>query len=299
MGIPEAVGGQIALAAQRAAWACALGAASLAPVACMAGAPAAASAPVPASASALTLVPGEVSRFAVELPGALRQFAGAPQLRRALVDVALPAGFDAARAWPVLLVNATSDPGHQSSRALARAYRDAATAAGWVVVAADPEPAVSQEEDRLTLRFALASAALAALQERWPPAGEATLALAGFSGGAKYSGWLAALFASQGRRVAGVYLAGINQEPLEAAARQFGVFDDRFRRLPVFLQGGATDRIATPTQHRRLQADLLRAGFKQVRLEIADGGHVVDAKPLPRALAWFAERASTGDVESR
>ncbi|HJV70974.1 hypothetical protein [Ideonella sp.] len=240
-----------------------------------------------------------MARFAVELPGALRQFAGAASVQRALVDVALPARFDAARSWPVLLVNATSDPGHQSSRALAQAYRSAATAAGWVVIAADPEPAVSQEDDRLTLRFALASAALAALQLHWPQADRAPLALAGFSGGAKYSGWLAALLARQGRRVVGVYLAGINEEPLEAAARQLGVFDDRFRRVPVFLQGGLKDRVATPARHRRLQAELLGAGFTQVRLEFAEGGHEIDAEPLSRALAWFAEMAPAGTVDSK
>jgi hypothetical protein len=253
----------------------------------------AALAPASQPASGPALVPGEVVRFAVELPDTLRQFAGAAAVQRALVEVALPTGFDAARAWPVLLVNATSDPGYQSSRALAQAYRQAATAAGWVVVAADPEPAVSQEDDRLTLRFALASAALAALQMHWAQADEAPLALAGFSGGAKYSGWLAAMFARQGRRVAGVYLAGINQEPLKPR-RAVRRLRGPLRRLPVF-RGGAKDRIATPAQHR-LQAELW-ARVQPGAARVLEGSHVVDPEPLPRAWpgspGWHQPATST------
>ncbi len=255
----------------------------LAPVAGAAGAAGAAE-PGPA------WTPGEVHQLTVEMPEVLRQLAGpgaAGAVRQARVAVAVPPGFDPGRAWPILLVNATSDPGHNDSRALLAAYRLAAAAAGWVIVAADPEPAVDQGDDRLTLRYALARAALAALAQQWPAADAAPLALAGFSGGAKYSGWLAALFARQGRRPAGVFLAGVNQEPLGAAARQLGVLDAGFRQLPVFLQGGATDPVATPAQHRRVRADLLDAGFRRVRLEFVPGGHAVDAQFLQAALEWF------------
>lgn len=237
--------------------------------------------------------PGGLMQWRVDIPEDLRRLAAqgarSSPARVAWVTAALPPGFEAGRDWPVLLVNATSDPGHSASRALLAQYRAAASAAGWVVLAADPEPAVSQDDDVLALRFVLGMLALAAVQPLWRHAAQTPLALAGFSGGAKYAGWLSALFTRQGRRVAGVYLAGINQDPLLPAAEQLGVLDDAFRGMPVFLQSGTGDRVATPTQHRRIQAGLANAGFTRLKLATVERGHEVDATPLPEALAWFAE----------
>jgi predicted esterase len=240
---------------------------------------------------------GDPEQLRVELPAEVRMLAGQggrpSKVKQALVSVAWPPGFEAGRDWPVLVVNATSDPGYNSSRGLAAAYRSAATAAGWVVVAADPEPGVTQDDDQLTLRYALDVAALAALQGRWRGAEKPLLAFAGFSGGAKYTGWMAALFHSQGARVAGAYMAGVNQDALGDAARKFGLAKDAsFRSLPVFLQGGTDDNVATPAQHRRVQAELRDAGFQHVRLEFVPGGHAVDASLMKGALEWFAAAGS-------
>ena len=247
--------------------------------------------------------PGELTQLRIELPAEMRMLAGQggrpSRVTQALVSVAWPPGFDAARDWPVLVVNATSDPGYNSSRALAVAYRAGAAAAGWVVVAADPEPGVPQDDDQLSLRYALDAAALAALQGRWRDADKPLLAFAGFSGGAKYTGWLAALFHGQGARVAGVYMAGVNQDAFGDAVRKFGQKDGAIRQVPVFLQGGLKDRVATPAQHRRVEFDLRDAGFKRVRLEFVPGEHAVDAAPLQGALAWFADVQSSGTHHSR
>lgn len=237
--------------------------------------------------------PGGLAQWRIDIPEDLRRLVGQDSrpspARAAWVSAAFPPGFDAGRDWPVLLVNATSDPGYNSSRALLAQYRAAAGAAGWVALAADPEPAVSQADDALLLRFVLGLLALSAVGPLWRGAAEALLALAGFSGGAKYAGWLSALFARQGRRAAGVYLAGVNEDPLLPAAEQMGVLDDDFRGMPVFLQSGARDAVATPMQLRRLQSSLERAGFTRLRLATVDRGHEVDATPLPEALAWFAQ----------
>ncbi|HEV8689061.1 MAG TPA: hypothetical protein VGQ91_02100, partial [Ideonella sp.] len=84
----------------------------------------------------------EPTQLRIELPAEMRMLAGQggrpSRVKEALVSVAWPPGFDAQREWPVLVVNATSDPGYNSSRALAAQYRASAAAAGWVVVAADP-----------------------------------------------------------------------------------------------------------------------------------------------------------------
>jgi predicted esterase len=239
--------------------------------------------------------PGGLSEFRVELPRELREFADRGRLSpvtQALVTVAVPADFDPAGEWPIMVISATSDPGFNSSRRLLGAYTEPALAAGWVLIAADPAEKISVEDDDVLLRFALNTAALAALQLQWPRAGRAPLGFGGFSGGAKYSGSLAAAFVSQGRRVIGVYLAGINQESLVSAGRQFKVMNEAFKRIPVFLLAGEQDEVATPADHRGVQADMQDAGFKHVRLEYFPGSHAVETAPLRRALEWFHETAS-------
>ena len=228
----------------------------------------------------------ELVQFRVELPVDLHELAG--RVRVARVAVATPASFDPAQPWRVLIVNATSDPGYQSSRELMTAYRSGAVGAGWVALAADPDTEVSQDEDLLSLRYALASVAMDAVHPHWRDAGQATLAFAGFSGGAKYAGWLAALFATQRARVIGIFLSGVNEEPVATAARQFKVLDEDYRSVPVFLQAGRSDTVATPNRHREIRAELLRSGFRSVRLEVVEVGHKVDATWLRTALEWFA-----------
>ncbi|HEX6703726.1 MAG TPA: hypothetical protein VF169_03115 [Albitalea sp.] len=245
----------------------------------------------PAAAPA-ALKADELAELRVELPVDVQKLVGG--VRVAKVAVATPTAFDPAQPWRVLIVNATSDLGHQSSRQLMTAYRPAAAGAGWVALAADPDREVAQRDDSLSLRYALAAAALDAVHPLWREAGRATLAFAGFSGGAKYSGWLAALFASQrAARVAGIFLSGVNEEPVATAARQFKVLDDDFRSMPVFLQAGRSDAVATPERHREIMAELRRLGFRSLRLEVVEGGHRVDATWLQTALEWFARSDTT------
>ena len=251
--------------------------------------------PGPAAIAAPVFNPGGAGEFRVELPGPLRELAGRGRqspVAQALVTVAVPADFDSARAWPILVVSATSDPGFNSSRRLLAAYMAPALAAGWVLIAADPAQSVPVENDDASLRFALNAAALAALELQWPLAARSPLAFGGFSGGAKYSGWLAAAFASQGRDVIGAFLAGINQDAMAKAARQFNVLNAAFRRIPVYLLGGERDTVATPEDHRSVDAELREAGFTRVRLEWFPGAHDVDAAALRGALDWFRESAA-------
>jgi len=238
---------------------------------------------------------GGLSELEVELTPELRELAGGGGLSpvaHALVSIAVPADFNESVAWPVMIISATSDAKYNSSRRLLGVYADTALARGWILVAADPEEPISVEEDDATLRYVLNAAALAALQLQWPGAGKAPLAFGGFSGGSKYSGWLAAAFASQGRVIMGVYLAGINQNTLLSGARQFKVLDEAFRDIPVFLQSGEKDEVSTPADHRGVRDELRRAGFKNIRIEYFSGGHVSDARLLGTALDWFREIAA-------
>jgi predicted esterase len=246
----------------------------------------------PAPALATNLKPGGLSEFQVELPAELRRLAGRGQpspVVHALVTIAVPKSFDPARDWPVMVISATSDPQYHSSRALLRAYVDTALGAGWILVAADPEEGVAVDQDEVLLRYALDTAALAVLKLQWPGADTAALSFGGFSGGAKYSGWLAAVFASQGRTIMGLYLAGINEDTVSRAARELGILSDNYRRVPIFLQSGEKDEIATTADHLRVYDDLKRAGFRNVRIEYFAGPHTVDPTPMRTALDWFRE----------
>ena len=233
---------------------------------------------------------GTFKEFNVELPIDLRKVAGRGKLSpvtHALVTIAVPANFDTAHDWPVLVISATSDLQYRSSRRLLRAYADAAIAVGWVVVAADPAEDIPVEQDGVAMRLALNTAALGVAALQWPGAGNSVLAFGGFSGGAKVSGWLAAAFASQGRRVIGVYQAGINQDTLVEAAMLLNVMNGAFKRTPIFLLSGERDQIATRTNHEDVVATLKRAGFRNVRIEYFPGSHEVNPEPLRTALEWF------------
>ncbi len=233
-----------------------------------------------------------LSEFKVELPTELRKMAGRGQLSpvtHALVTIAIPNNIDRAHGSPVIVISATSG---ESSRRLLRAYADTALAAGWTLVAADPAENVAVEQDDVPMRLALNTAALAVLARHWPESSRAPLAFAGFSGGAKYSGWLAAAFAGQGRTVIGIYLAGINQETLVDAARQFDVLNAAFKRTPVFLQTGTLDDVSSPADHQAVASDLRRAGFRNVRVEYFTGAHEVEPRPMRAALEWFRESAA-------
>ena len=245
-------------------------------------------------AAAPVLKPGGEAEFTVEMPMELRVFAGGGRpvsVRQVRIAVAVPADFDPAREWPVMVISATSDPGFNSSRQLLGYYAPQAIAAGWILIAADPKDNISRAEDHLQMRFALVNTALAGLEQIWPGAAKAPLAFGGFSGGAKHSGWLAAEFTAVGRRPIGVFQAGINKDTLALGARQLKILDDSVRGIPVFLLSGRKDDIATPFDHRDVEAELRRAGFKHVRLESFDGPHAVDPRPLRKALEWFSEQA--------
>ncbi|MBH9577163.1 hypothetical protein [Inhella proteolytica] len=219
---------------------------------------------------------------------ALRIELPAPGPQAAEVALALPSS--CTERAPLLIVSTTSDAGYQSSRALMAVYQPAALAAGWALLAVDPDPPVPSAHDTLALRWQLLQAALAAARQRQAQLGRAGLALAGFSGGAKYASWLAALLVREGEPVTGLFLSGVNEDQVSPAARSLEVLDGRYRQLPIVLQSGRADAVATPRQHRAVEAALREQGFRQLRLRTVDGGHAPSIDALPEALAWFAER---------
>ena len=244
-------------------------------------------------AFAFEFKPGATVEVRVELNEELRKLAGEGRIspvKFARIAAALPPGFDPARPWPIMVISATSSPRHYASNVrLLGFYAPAAAAAGWVLVAADPDPDIDEEADSNAMRVALIEAAFAALESKWPLARKSPLAFGGFSGGAKRSGWLAGIYRLSGRQAMGVFQAGINEETVALAAKHFKALDDGYRQVPVFLLAGTKDEIATESDHRRIERELKRAGFKHVQLETFPGPHAVDPRPLRRALAWFDE----------
>jgi hypothetical protein len=241
--------------------------------------------------AAPNIPPGEVTAFTVPLTPLQRRFIGGDHLAntdRALCVVAVPPGFDPARSWPVLIVSATSDPGYNSSRLwLKERYAETALAAGWVVIAADPPTPQPPMVDSPELRYTLAVAALEELERHWPSMRDWPLAFGGFSGGAKHSVFLAALFAKAGRPGTGLFLGGCNLDVSDDALNRFSPPRRVFQQTPVFISGGNSDDIATPVEQARVEASMRGNGFTRIRRESHAGGHVFHAPHLAEALKWI------------
>lgn len=143
--------------------------------------------------------------------------------------------------------------------------------------------------DSSSWRLAMIAAGLEARQKRWPTAGRWPIALAGLSGGAKRSAFLAPLLAkTDGIRLAGLYITGINEDTLSLGVRQFHP-PEAFHDRPIFISCGRTDTTSTPTQHVQVEASTRATGLRQVRPKQFGGDHVIKLDHLGEALAWFRE----------
>jgi hypothetical protein len=207
-----------------------------------------------------------------------------PTTGRALLM--FPKGFDPARSWPVLIVTSTSDR-DRTSPMDAPWYRDAAMVEGWVVLATDAT--IRPRTDSVSWRLAMLTAGLQMIRDNWPQAARWPVAFAGFSGGAKSSGFLGAMLAkNRGFKICGFFLAGMNADRLSAAYHDNQPPAD-FLSIPVWLSSGTADQIARPGAEEGVFYSLKRTGFQQVRLEHFAGGHELKGEEIQRALHWFRE----------
>ena len=209
----------------------------------------------------------------------------------AVANLAVPPGFDPRRSWPVLIVFSTSDF-QRENRGDIPFYITEALSEGWLVLTGDgPE---RPQDDSTGWRAAMTLAALDALHRSFPGSNKWPVACAGISGGAKRACLIAPLLAMKGNRVAGLYLAGVNEDLLGEGYRKIHPGRD-FLDTKIFIISGQSDRIATPAQTERVRQSIRANGFRQVRLETFPEGHNVK-RPLTRAaLRWFdpAHSAST------
>lgn len=207
-----------------------------------------------------------------------------PTTGRALII--FPKGFDPAKPWPILIITSTTDVGRTNIMD-APAYGDTATKEGWIVFATDAT--IQPSADSLAWRVAPLTAGLQFLRNNWPQSGHWPVAFAGFSGGAKRAGIVAAMLAeNRGLRICGMFLAGINSDRVTAAYKDYHPPPD-FLNVPISISSGTSDPIATPGLSEGVYFSIKRTSFKNVRLEKFFGGHALKRSEIQRALHWFRE----------
>jgi predicted esterase len=216
--------------------------------------------------------------------------AGMPGVLTLKGAVALPAGFDPRRAWPVLLVTAPSGASAVQSMS---AYTNIALQLGWVVVAVDG-PRVKTEQDTSTFAWAMISSLLEQLRSFWPQSKHWPFACAGFSGGAKRAAMTAANMMRQQDTVIGVFMGGCNEDRATTGL-ELSRPGPKFLDVPMFLSNGRQDSIAGPAEGQKVKALMEQTGFRKVRLEVYDGPHRLDTNQLRAALDWFRPKTRAGN----
>lgn len=202
---------------------------------------------------------------------------------KAVAVLTVPANFDPQKTWPVLVVLSTSDY-QRDNRHDIPFYSTEALSENWIVLTGDgPE---RPRDDSTGWRSAMTLAALDALHRSFPGSNRWPVACAGISGGAKLACLVAPLLAVKGNRVAGLYLAGVNEDLLAEGYRKIHPGAD-FLGTKIFITSGQSDRIATPAQTERVMSSMQKNGFRQVRLEMFPEGHRVKRPLTIAALRWF------------
>ncbi len=242
------------------------------------------------------LIPGKKVVFTVDIGrDSLRalELMGITTLTTAQVGLWVPDDFDASREWNVLLVSATdngSSVGHMNS------YLEAAKAAGgWIVMAADgttrPGGTNTDVFECNTYRYAVMQAGLRALEAQWPSARTWPVAVGGFSGGAKRSGYISAILVGKGYTLIGMWMGGCDYDGL----REVLLLNDlgpQYLEVPIFLSGGDGDTVATPAEVDAVYRSMKGDGFKFVRKEMHGGGHSLYGPHVEEGLRWFKAPAS-------
>jgi len=203
----------------------------------------------------------------------------------------LPRGFtNLSRPCPLVIVSVPS--GGAAIRSIA-AYTNVALSEGWAVFAADG-PKVTVEQDSIQYGWGMLSSALEQFTATWPQVKRWPVACAGFSGGAKRSGAVAAALAAANWRVIGIFMGGANEDIATLGLRLYHP-PPALKGVTIFLSNGNQDPIANGELGSKVHASLTSSGFTMVRRETYDGAHRLHAEHVRQALQWFA---NIGRVQS-
>jgi hypothetical protein len=241
--------------------------------------------------------PGKATTARVPLSAEEKNYAAIGGNRvpeKAVAVLTVPANFDPQKTWPVLIVFSTSDF-HWDNRHDIPFYSTEALSEHWIILTGDGPD--QPRDDSTGWRSAMTLAALDALHRSFPGSNKWPVACAGISGGAKRACLIAPLLAVKGNRVAGLYLAGINEDLLGQGYRTFHPGPD-FLGTKVFITSGQNDRIATPAQTTHVMTSMRSTGFRQVRLEMFPEGHRVKRPLTLAALRWFNSGGSSVSIPS-
>ena len=255
--------------------------------------PAPAAAPAAASSGPIvvagTEIPlGQNTTFRVPLaPDAVKELTKAGnEAAEAVIGLWLPPDFNPNKEWNILVVSATANS--SSIKSLFMYTGSAKASGGWIVMAADG-PGTPPKGDTTQWRWLMARAGLLALESTWPAARNWPVAAAGFSGGAKRSGYFGALLCADNRTVIGMYMGGCNEDMASDGLKEYRPDRSVFRKVPVYLSNGKKDTMATVAEANKVRVSLEATGFREVRLETYDGAHEPDSAQITEALNWFKE----------
>ena len=242
-----------------------------------------------ATFAGMPLAPGSTVRANVPLSPLQQRYVaegGNAVPPHAVAVIAVPAGFDPQKTWPVLVVFSTSDQKIQNRDDLERIYRPMALAEGWVIIAGDgPQPA---KQDSSGWRIGMTMAALDAMHRSFPGSQKWPIACAGFSGGAKRTGLMSPLLAVAGYRIAGLFITGLNDDTLTQGYQKYNP-GAGFLGTKIFFSMGTRDTTSPLPQQNSVRAAMQRTGFTNIRHETFVGRHAVKRTHVTAALRWFRQ----------
>jgi len=263
---------------------------------------------LPMTLSGHALQPGKVTMFRLPVPEARAERAMKEvrkmdpstsydvdlKMEACLAAVLVPSDFEPSQNWKVLIVQSTA---RRSSNATSctkavNAYREAAEALGWVVIATDKEDGVAA--DPLYHRWEQVASLLDEMERVWPHSKNWAVAGAGFSGGAKYAQLMLCLAHERGRSPLGVFCAGCNQDTTSTLWGDLKLPKASKGDVRFFFSNGLADKTASPASGAKSAGELNAAGFGQTRLETYDGGHQLNREHIPVALEWIGGKRAGG-----
>lgn len=195
-----------------------------------------------------------------------------------VVGVLVPDDFDAARAWPLLVLPSGAD-----AQPRLRSFEGAAKQ-GWVVISAG----TPSRPGYMTPEWsgAVIRSAMAAMRRDWAGSERWPLVVAGHAGGARAVCSVAAALARDGREFRGLFLNALADDALSRAFREMNA-PDSFRNVPVVLGAAEGDTAANPERVGQVAESMRAAGFTDVTVLRRDGRAGVDANQLSEVLTRF------------